>query len=84
MIPQTWLIFKFSILVVFEKQLYGFRVRGDLLEYDSNSFYIFGICHPCSLYSVVDSGTIFSWLFAHSYWRDKPLCLFYFLIIPLV
>jgi hypothetical protein len=28
MIPYTWLIFKFRILVVFGKQFYGFRVKG--------------------------------------------------------
>jgi hypothetical protein len=44
--------------------------RGDLLEYVSNSFYIFGIClgtcfpinigPSCNLYSAVDSGSVSS------------------------
>jgi hypothetical protein len=57
-----------------------------MLEYASNFFYIFGTClgmswnmlfctpintgPPCNLYSAVDSGSIFSWLFAPPYWRD--------------
>jgi hypothetical protein len=58
--------------------------RGDLLEYASNSFYIFGIClgiyflvrsthinigPPYNLYSGVNTGSVSSWLFAPPYWR---------------
>jgi hypothetical protein len=32
MIPYTLLILKFSILVVFEKQFYGFKVKGRFVE----------------------------------------------------